>query len=197
MMAPGGTPVPLRFDLSALVRASVASLYSNLVTRPTGQAIRLGIEAQIHDLGGPCLSVLDFSEVVVLDFSCADEAVAKLIRRYQREPAGHAVYFMARGLCAVHREAVEAVLLRHGLALSAEFDGCGSSLLGEATQLERDAWAALDDLGSASSADLLGRLATSPADLAGALRGLHGKRLILAEPDCDCYHALSSLACED
>ncbi|NIQ53719.1 MAG: hypothetical protein GWN71_09965, partial [Gammaproteobacteria bacterium] len=68
-----GPVVPLRFDLSDLVKRSVATLYSHLVTRPTGQALRLGIESQISELGALCLTVLDFSEVVVLDYSCADE----------------------------------------------------------------------------------------------------------------------------
>ena len=80
------------FDLSTLVRRSVASLYSHLVTRPTGQALRLGIESQICELGTPCVSVLDFSQVAVLDYSCADETVAKLLKRYQQPdpaPADH------------------------------------------------------------------------------------------------------------
>src|SRR5690606_34547844 len=76
--------VPLRFDLSDLVRRSVASLYSHLVTRPTGQALRIGIESQIAELGAICVSILDFTQVIVLDYSCADETVAKLLMRYQQ-----------------------------------------------------------------------------------------------------------------
>jgi hypothetical protein len=79
--------VPLRFDMSDMVRRSVATLYSHLVTRPTGRRLRLGIEAQITELGALCITVLDFSEVVVLDYSCADETVAKLIQRFQRRPS--------------------------------------------------------------------------------------------------------------
>ena len=77
-----GNVVPLRFDMSDMVRQTVATLYSHLVTRPTGQALRLGIEAQITELGALSINVLDFSEVVVLDYSCADETVAKLIKRF-------------------------------------------------------------------------------------------------------------------
>src|SRR5688500_20128594 len=84
MNHPAGV-IPVAFNLSTLVQRSVASLYSHLVTRPTGQALRLGIESQIGELGNFCVSVLDFSNVIVLDYSCADEVVAKLIQRYQRD----------------------------------------------------------------------------------------------------------------
>lgn len=186
-------PVQLRFELSTLVRASVASLFSNLVTRPTGQAIRLGIEAQILELGQSCLSVLDFSEVVVLDFSCADEAVAKLVRRYQLDPAAKEVYFLARGLGDVHRETLEAVLLRHGLALPVQFDCRDVALLGGVSPVERAAWSALEQAGSASPPELAFRLAASCRDMELCLRQLHRRRLILEDPVNHRFRALSSL----
>src|SRR5688572_29611609 len=80
-----GGVTPVAFDLSTLVPRSVASLFSHLVTRPTGQALRLGIESQLGELGPFCVSVLDFSQVMVLDYSCADEVIAKLILNYQRD----------------------------------------------------------------------------------------------------------------
>jgi len=186
-------PVQLRFELSTLVRASVASLFSNLVTRPTGQAIRLGIEAQILELGQSCLSVLDFSEVVVLDFSCADEAVAKLVRRYQLDPAAKEVYFLARGLGAVHRETLEAVLLRHGLALPVQFDCHEVALLGGVSPAERASWSALERAGSASPPELASSLAAPCQDVELCLRQLQRRRLILEEPGNHRFRALSSL----
>src|SRR5687768_7069016 len=98
-----GQVVPFSFDLHTLVQRSVASLYSHLVTRPTGRALRLGIETQIGDIGTVCLSVLDFTQVVVLDYSCADEVVAKLIQRYAAEDRPADAYFVARGLGEQHR----------------------------------------------------------------------------------------------
>jgi hypothetical protein len=140
-----GRVVPFSFDLSSLVRRSVASLYSHLVTRPTGRALRLGIESQIGDIGSVCLSVLDFTQVVVLDYSCADEAVAKLIQRYQAEDRPADAYFVARGLAEQHREPIDEVLIRHGLTLVAEVEG-SYMLLGTATELEHAAWLALEQL---------------------------------------------------
>src|SRR5690606_28866168 len=139
----GGPVVPIHFDLSALVRRSVASLYSHLVTRPTGQALRLGIQSQIGELGSVCVSILDFAQVVVLDYSCADEAVAKLIRHYIGPDRPAEVFFVARGVDDHHRETLEAVLVRHGLALAAELVGEGYTVLGEIAAEGRSAWRAL------------------------------------------------------
>ena len=94
--------VPVSIDLHSIVRRSVASLYSHLVTRPTGRALRLGIESQIVELGDRCLSVLDFKQVVILDYSCADEAVAKLVLRYLEEDRPADAYFVARGVSDHH-----------------------------------------------------------------------------------------------
>lgn len=193
---PVGPPrvVPYRFDLSALVRRSVASLYSHLVTRPTGQALRYGIERQIADLGAPCLSVLDFSEVVVLDYSCADETVAKLIQRYRQEDRPADAYLIARGVGERHRDMIEAVLARHGLALVAEVDGVGFTLLGEIPALEREVWAAVERLAMASAADVA-TLVDAPAEaLAAALDSLASHRVVLRRDEpVPVYCSLTSL----
>lgn len=185
-------PVQLCFDLSELVRTSVATLYSNLVTRPTGQAIRLGIEAQLFELGQSCLSVLDFSEVIILDFSCADEAVAKLICRYQRDADMPPVYFMARGLDNVHRETLEAVLCRHQLALPVQLGDRAAVLLGDTSPAEREVWSALEEMGTASLPELAGRLAGSATDVEECLGRLCHRRLIMADSGGRIYRAISS-----
>src|SRR5690606_2144026 len=105
----------------------------NLVTRPTGRAIRTGVESQLAELEpGPrfCLSILDFSQVRVLDFSCADEIVAKLLLRYAADDSPGDAYFVARGLQEHHRDAVEAELERHGLLPVAQNEDGVARLLG-------------------------------------------------------------------
>jgi hypothetical protein len=174
--------VPYRFDLSALVRRSVATLYSHLVTRPTGQALRLGIETQIGELGAPCVSVLDFSQVVVLDYSCADETVAKLIQRYQREDRPAEAYFVARGVGDRHHQAIEAVLARHGLALVAELDEGGYTLLVETTPIERAVWGAAEAGGSTTAARAALALGLAEADAAAALERLGAQRVLVRRP---------------
>lgn len=188
--APG--MVPFRFDLSDLVRRSVATLYSHLVTRPTGQALRLGIESQIGEMGELCLSVLDFTEVVVLDYSCADETVAKLLQRYQSESRPANAYFLARGVGEHHRETLEDVLLRHGLALVAELAEEGPALLGAAEPRERAAWSVVESLGAAADADVAGRLDLRREDVAGPLASLVERRVIVPGRAAGTYHALRS-----
>ena len=69
-------------DLSVVLRETVScELYSNLVTRPTGAAVRAQIEALLRD-SDRVLAVIDFTHVRMIDFSCADEVVAKLLLRY-------------------------------------------------------------------------------------------------------------------
>jgi len=180
---PRRNPVPHSIDLSALVRRTVASLYSHLVTRPTGHALRLGIESQIAEMGGFCVSVLDFAQVVVLDYSCADEAVAKLILRYQREDRPSDAYFVARGLAEQHVEPIEEVLARHDLALVAEIEDGGYTLLGQVTEGERHVWNLLHEVGTAAPDEISRRLAAPQPEIDAALTELSRRRALLRRDD--------------
>lgn len=183
-----GAVVPFRFDLSDLVRRSVASLYSHLITRPTGQALRLGIESQIGELGSLCVSVLDFSQVRVLDYSCADEAVAKLILRYQRADRPADAYFVARGVGESHRPTLEAVLERHGLALVIENEEAGAELLGPVEDIEHDTWHALEELVVADADAIAERIETDTASVDDALDALAERRVVVRSPvTARCY----------
>ena len=101
-------------DVSSMLRKSVCELYSNLVTRPTGAAVRSEIEQELDRIGDRALTIIDFSHVGLLDFSCADEIVAKLLLQYVSTDAPRReVYFVFRGISESHMEAIEAVLERH------------------------------------------------------------------------------------
>lgn len=180
------------FDLSTLVPRSVASLFSHLVTRPTGQALRLGIESQISELGPFCVSVLDFSQVVVLDYSCADEVIAKLIMNYQREDRANDAYFVVRGLAEEHTDPIEEVLVRHRLALVAEIEA-SYALLGHATAFERQVWSELQKLGSADAGELAGLLGAAETQAGSALHTLHGLRTVLRPANSTRFFSLTSL----
>lgn len=173
-----GPVVPLRFDLSDLVRKSVATLYSHLVTRPTGQALRLGIESQITELGTLCLTVLDFSEVVVLDYSCAEETIAKLIQRFQREDRPAEAYFIVRGIDDRHRETIESVLGRQGLVIAAEPADGEPTLIGAVSEAERVAWAALERLGRADATAVAAAAAAEEEEMETALESLARRRAV-------------------
>jgi hypothetical protein len=191
-MNPPGDVVPVAFNLSTLVQRSVASLYSHLVTRPTGQALRMGIESQIGELGAFCVSILDFSHVEVLDYSCADEVVAKLIQRYQREDRPTDAYFIARGLAEEHRDPIEEVLARHRLALVADADGA-FSLLGHASIFERSIWQTLQQMQSAEADEIAERIGAAHDDVVKALDELLTRRTVLRPAAARRYYSLTAL----
>ncbi|MBR9991161.1 MAG: hypothetical protein KFH98_15475 [Gemmatimonadetes bacterium] len=191
-MHSSGNVIPFSFDLQTLVQRSVASLYSHLVTRPTGRALRLGIESQIGEIGSVCLSVLDFTQVVVLDYSCADEAVAKLIQRYQMADRPADAYFVARGLREQHRDPIDEVLNRHGLVLVAEVEG-GFTLLGRADPLEHDAWHALQRVRLGRADDVAVELNVAAPGVVAALERLAARRVVLRRGTADSFCSLTTL----
>jgi hypothetical protein len=139
---------PLAIDVGHLVRRNVASLYSSLVTRPTGQAVRLAIENVLADEVGPLsLSVVDFSQVTVIDFSCADEVVAKLLLLYQGVGRPRDALFILRGVQDLHRDPIQVVLERHGLVAVAQASGGCFELVGSFSAAEEEVWRALEGRG--------------------------------------------------
>jgi anti-anti-sigma regulatory factor len=100
-------------DVSRVLRSAVSENYSNLVTRPTGVAVRVYIEAQIQQASDCAVTVIDFSRVGMMDFSCADEIVAKLVMQHERGTPT----FVFSGLSESHIEAIDVVLERHGMSL--------------------------------------------------------------------------------
>jgi hypothetical protein len=142
-------------DVSSMLRKSVCELYSNLVTRPTGAAVRCEIEQELDRIGDRALTVIDFSHVGLLDFSCADEIVAKLLLQYVSiDSPRREVYFLFRGISESHMEAIEAVLERHKLALVTQLGDGQSRLVGIIELEERRAWEIIAQLGAGASADV-------------------------------------------
>jgi ethanolamine utilization microcompartment shell protein EutS len=191
-----GEVVPLRFDMSDMVRQSIATLYSHLVTRPTGQALRLGIEAQIQEIGALCITVLDFSEVVVLDYSCADETVAKLIQRFQRSDRPAEAYFIARGVDDRHLETIESVLARQDLAIAAELAEGRTVLLGDVGDVEDAAWNALQRMGRGTADEIAATLDREREELVPALESLARRRVIVRMDIPRTYFALRPLVAD-
>ena len=179
-------------DLGTVLRGTVCALYSNLVTRPTGAAVRTEIERAIADASGPTVTVIDFSQVTLLDFSCADEIVAKLMLRYVRPAAlvpdaGAAAvaagdgYFVFLGIGDHHLDAVEAVLERHGLAIVAVVDG-ELRLVGELSDLERRTWELLHAVAPADAARLAAAAGHDEATAEALLAALAQRRLAMPAP---------------
>ena len=147
-----------------LLRETVTLPYPCLVTRPTGAAVRSRIEAALA--ASTCHTAwLDFSDVELLDLSCADEVVAKLLLA---EPATPVPFLVLVGLREEQHEAIEHVLTHQRLAITATRYGAAPvqpCLLGWASPDARAVFDALIERGSAAA----------PAEIAAALGWAEGR----------------------
>ena len=168
-------------DVSTVLRGTVCDLYSNLVTRPTGAAVRTAIERQVVDIGAPVVTTIDFSQVNLLDFSCADEIVAKLLLRYA-DADGPSGYLLFRGIHGGHLDPIETVLERHELALIAWHEGF-AELFGCVSDDERWVWELVRDEGPVSVRDAAVMLEASSEEVDGLLARLARRRLLMLLED--------------
>ena len=177
------TPIPL--DLRIALARAECDLYSNLVTRATGRAVRGQLEHMLSEMEGHRLAVLDFTHVGVLDFSCADEIVAKLLLRFgaglpaHADTTAEASYFMFRGLGECHLEALEPVLERHGLALVAEAADGSMHLVGMVDEEEHLVWQLVVASGGGAVSAIASFADTQRIDLHGRLMALARRRLVI------------------
>ncbi len=181
---------PIAIDVGGLVQRSVTSLYSHLVTRQTGRAVRMAIETRLAGMSDPSLSLIDLSEVSVLDFSCADEVVAKLVG--QHADAEHTVaFFVFRGVHEPHRDQIQIVLERQGLAVVAETGEGRFELLGARTPAEDVVWHVVEERGLIADEEALHAF----RDLGRheAFERLVERRLVFRSPRSGQVHALSRL----
>ena len=169
-------------DVSGVLRTSVCDLYSNLVTRPTGAAVRIGIEHRLDEIGDRALAILDFSHVGLLDFSCADEIVAKLLLQYvSLDIPRREVYFLFYGMSESHMDAIETVLERHGLALVTQRADGNPFLMGIIDGDQRRIWETMRDLGSAEMLEVANAAGLAPERVERALDDLWRRRLVIRQ----------------
>ena len=183
---------PIAIDVGEVLQRTQTSLYSHLVTRPTGRAVRMAIKTQLQGNSNRSFSLIDLSEVVILDFSCADEVVAKLLED-SIQGESREEFFVFRGVHERHRGQVQTVLERRGLAAVAETEPNKYSLLGQRSAAEGRAWMALEDAGLVT----MGQIGTvfEERDQA-AVSSLIDRRLAFPSPSSGGIHALSGLVAQ-
>lgn len=180
----------------SLPAVATTRLYSYLVTRHTGRAVRLGIERRLAEVDGRVLAVLDFREVPVIDFSCADEVVVKLVRESGKEDGGTRRtlrFFLFRGLREHHLDPIESALRRQSVAVAAE-DGDGRPLLlGSLERVSLETWHEVERAGRTRARAVASRLGVEPDAARRALEELALRRLLLRDGEAylSLRHALS------
>lgn len=118
-----------KYDLYKLLKEELGNGSSDLVTRPSGNKIRERIEKDIINEPEGAVVALDFSKIGIVDYSCADEIVAKLVSRLLSGEYGDR-YIVLTGLNENQKENIEVALERKDLAVMGEMRDKTMTLLG-------------------------------------------------------------------
>jgi len=166
-----------RIDVGSVLRHSANVPFSDLVTRPTGVAVRRCLERELAALHEGDVALLDFSQIGMMDYSCADEVVAKLLLTLAAQDfdTGFVVF---HGITDAHLEAIEDVLHHHGLALVVHFADGGARLVGAVSDDERSVWEMVMARGSADAPDVALAVGRELAEMALVLDSLQRRRLL-------------------
>ena len=186
-----GAVEPISIDVGHVLRGSVESVYSHLVTRPTGRAVRLAIEEQVAATSQTAVSLIDLSDVTVMDFSCADEIVAKLLMRFLAEDRPADALFVFRGVRRSLHEQIQTVLERQELLAVAQDSDGDCELMGTRTEDEEYVWTVLEERGRIVAAEV--DEVFPGAHHRGVLDELVLRRVAFTPRGDRIYHALSTL----
>lgn len=165
------------YNLYKLLKEELKNGSSDLVTRPTGQTIRERIERDIAKEKGGEVIALDFSKIGIIDYSCADEIVAKLISRLQSGEYGDKYIFL-KGLNENQKENIEVALERKDLAVMAEMKDGKRTIIGTLHNYLQETINLIFSKGKITAGELSEELKL-PANTSGTrLLNLYKKRLV-------------------
>ena len=117
------------YYLESFMREALLNGSTNLVTRETGAVIRERLERKLIAESEPTTGFLDFSGVGVIDYSCADEVIAKLISRLLSGEYGDK-FVVLENLSPNQMENIEVALERKKLAVLYLQGGGGWQVIG-------------------------------------------------------------------
>src|SRR5574341_101450 len=127
----------IKYDLYKILKEALGNGSRDLVTRPSGQAVRQRLERELEKLAAGKVAVLDFSKIGVIDYSCADEIIAKLVSRLLGGEYGDK-YLVLAGLNESQKENIEVALERKDLAIIAVMRDHTRVFLGSLNNYLRD-----------------------------------------------------------
>lgn len=164
------------YDLYKLRKKKLQNGSHDLVIRQTGKIIRDQIEINIKKEKNGAIIALDFSNVGIIDYSCADEIVAKLISRLLSGEYGNK-YIILTGLNENQKENIEVALERKRLAVMAEVNG-KKLLIGELNNYLRQTLDFILKKGLVTAKELSEALGIEMNTSGTRLLNLHKKRLV-------------------
>jgi hypothetical protein len=161
-----------------LLRETVQGPYCDLVTRSTGRAVRTSIQQRLTSRPGS-LALIDFTDVGLVDFSCADEIIAKLLLDPLTETT-----IVLQGLRDEQLEAIEHVLEHHDLVALVHDAASGAArMVGRVSPDLRTTFFALQRAGPCSAQALAERVGWATERAEVALLALVRLRLALNEAE--------------
>ena len=165
------------YDLYKILKEELKNGSSDLVTRGSGEVIRNRIERDMVKEGDGTVIGLDFSRIGVIDYSCADEIVAKLISRLLGGEYGDR-YILLTGLNENQRENIEVALERKALAVMAEMRAGEKILLGSLHKYLRETLEQIIKQGKLTAKELSKAMSLEANTSGTRLLNLHKKRLV-------------------
>ncbi len=165
------------YDLYRILKEELKNGSNDLVTRPSGQIVRERIEDEIAGEEDGVVVTLDFSGIGIIDFSCADEIVAKLISRLLGGEYGDR-FIVLIGVNENQKENIEVALERKGLAAIARMSNGSDVLLGSLNNYLKETLHFVSEKGKIAAGELSERFRL-PANTSGTrLLNLYKKRLV-------------------
>lgn len=165
------------FNLYKFLKEELKNGSSDLVTRPSGQAIRNRIEKDIENEKDGTVIALDFSKIGVIDYSCADEIVAKLISRLLSGEYGDK-YIVLTGLNENQKENIEVALDRKELAVMAQMKNGKKILLGSLNNYLKQTLNLILKKGKITAKELSDAMKLEANTSGTRLLNLHKKRVV-------------------
>jgi hypothetical protein len=167
----------IQYDLYKILKEELKNGSNNLVTRPSGQTVRERIERDIEKEPVGAVIALDFSRIGVIDYSCADEIVAKLVSRLLSGEYDDK-YLLLTGVNENQRENIEVALERKGLAIMATMKDGGRAVLGTLNNYLKDTLDFISVKKKATARDLSNAKKLEPNTSGTRLLNLYKKRLV-------------------
>ncbi len=167
----------IKYDLYKILKEALGNGSRDLVTRPSGQAVRQRLERELEKLAAGKVAVLDFSKIGVIDYSCADEIIAKLVSRLLAGEYGDK-YLVLAGLNESQKENIEVALERKDLAVIAVMRDDSRFVLGSLNNYLKDTLDFVSARRRATSKDLSDAKKVEPSTSGTRLLNLYKKRLV-------------------
>lgn len=165
------------YDLYNVLKEELKNGSRDLVTRRSGQVIRDRIEKDIEKVKDGEVIALDFSNIGIIDYSCADEVIAKLVSRLLSGEYGDK-YIVLTGLNENQKENIEVALERKDLALMAEMKNGKKILIGNLNNYLKLTLDFVLEQTSITAKDLSEALNLEMNTSGTRLLNLHKKRLV-------------------